>query len=741
MKKLILLLALTLLTACSSYQAFREGEKAEQDENYDRAVAKYMEALSRDPDNVRYKIYLERVRLRASQAHFEKAKKLHEAGKLRSAILEYQMAVQLDPTNEYAQVELKKALKAQKEKNTALSDLEVLKQKAMSSGQPPKLNPKSREPMAFSFPKPTEVKDIYKAFAKAFGFNIIYDPQIKEKKITLELKEVTSEKALEITMRSAGHFYKVIDETTIIIAPDTPQMRKEYEDLLIQTFYLSNADVKDVNNILRSIMQARNVATNQQLNAVVIRDTADKVAIAKRIIEANDKSKAEVIIDVELMQVDTSKFKEIGANLSNYSYTLGYNTGTETGTISIGDLSSIYHDDWNVAIPSITLSLVKNASEAELLAKPQLRISEGEKAQLHIGDRIPIATAQFSGYQQTGGTTGYGAMPYRSYQYTDVGIKIDIEPRVHHNREVTLKLKVEVSSVAPSSGGDGDYLPPTISTRTINSVIRLKDGESNLLAGLIRNDRSMSKSGFPWLQEIPLIGSLFSNSTRNLKRTDLMLTLTPHIIRMPDITEKDLIPVWVGTEKNMSIRGESPRLESGREGPFDHGRPAPESGQEEKDHGRKPFNRDNMQFRNIKQPPGAPGQKITHEEESHSVPRFQMIADPSGPIDSGIQTYTLYGEYDEEKRMGSFLIEMKGPIRFQGIEGIGDVESVVNPVSDTQVRVDLLLPQPPPIDGNLAILTFEATGQGSTEATIIKGGCRDEHDNLWPITTAGFTLP
>ena len=181
MKKIFLSLLIVITAACSSYQAFRQGEEAESQENYDRAVAKYMEALSKEPDSVRYKIYLERARLRASQYHFEKGKKLHAAGKYQAAILEYQMAVQMDPSNEFAQNELLKATRAYEEKHQALTDLEEMKQRAlMQRGGPPLLNPRSTEPMDFSFQKPTEVQDIYQAMATAFGFNIIFDPQIGE---------------------------------------------------------------------------------------------------------------------------------------------------------------------------------------------------------------------------------------------------------------------------------------------------------------------------------------------------------------------------------------------------------------------------------------------------------------------------------------------------------------------------------------------------------------------------------
>ncbi len=483
--------------SCTGYRAFKSGEEAEKAKDYDKAVEEYVSTLSKDPENIKYKIYLERAKLRASQYHFEKGKKFHQAKQYPAAILEYQIAVQLDPTNQFAAQELAKAQKEYETIKKAESEIEKAKEEAKKAqAQPPKLNPKSKKPMSFSFPKPTEFMDICKAVAKGFGFNVIFDPQMKEKKITIELQDVTPEAALNALMQAGGTFYKVMDPSTIIIVPDTPQNRKAYEDLVIKTYYLSNGDVKDVTNVLRSIIQTKNLGQNQQLNAVIIRDTADKVELATKIIEANDKAKAEVLLNVELLQVDSNKLRQIGTELSSYSYgTTFKNPETDDATVSLDDFK-ISRGMFSLTVPNITYYLVKNISEAELLAQPQLRISEGEKASLHIGDRVPIITASFQTYTGTG-----QYYPYNSFQYVDVGIKIDIEPRIHHNREVTLKLKVEVSSVSGEVEISQGQKIPQISTRTIQSVIRLKDGETNLLAGLLRTDKTTSKTGFPWLQD------------------------------------------------------------------------------------------------------------------------------------------------------------------------------------------------------------------------------------------------
>ena len=260
-------------------------------------------------------------------------------------------------------------------------------------------------------------------------------------------------------MQAANHFYKVLDEHTIIIVPDNPQARRDYEDLVIRTFYLSNGDAEQVTNVVRTMIEARNVFPLKALNAITIRDTADKVRIAEKIIEANDKAKAEVVVDVELLQLDLDKTRDLGFVINGYGSTspgilqpLAPATSTAGGNVALtqgtlADLRRLNSGLISFSIPNASYTALKSIGNSELLANPELRISEGEKATLHIGNRIPVPVSTFTSVA-TGGTSGTFA-PVTSYQYQDVGIKVSIEPRVHHNREVTLKLTVEVSNQGP----------------------------------------------------------------------------------------------------------------------------------------------------------------------------------------------------------------------------------------------------------------------------------------------------
>ena len=307
----VVVLVLAIFAGCSTGRKAREGRDAIQSENWDAAVYNYLELVAKDPDNLEYRIGLRRARQKAANEHFQRGLTFREIGRLGEARNELQMAIQLDPTHQYgaqvlAEVEAELELLSRPNGQVALEELKRRAREAKV--QPPILNPASNEPITLIFPKAKPVKEIYEAIGKAYGFNVIFDPKLKDDRLAVELRDVSAERALEIVMQAAGHFYKVLDERTIIVAEDTPQNRREYEDLVIKTFFLSNADVKDVDKLLRSLIEARRLATNEQLNAITLRDTADKVAIAEKLIAVNDKAKAEVLVDVELMEVDICGF-------------------------------------------------------------------------------------------------------------------------------------------------------------------------------------------------------------------------------------------------------------------------------------------------------------------------------------------------------------------------------------------------------------------------------------------------
>ncbi len=545
-------LLLALSVGCAAQKAYNRAEREMRRENYDKAVLEYSKALALEPGNTRYSVGFERAKLKGSAQHFMKAQRYHQAGQYELAIAEYQQTLLLNPGNEYAQNEMNKAMHELRLKQSGPSRIEEMKRLAeLRDLAPPKLHPGANIPILMRFEE-AEIGKIFEAIGKASGINFIFDDKVDlDKPMTIDIGNVTLEKALDILMLQTKNFYKVIDEYTLLVAPDTRQKRQEYEDQVIRTFFLSNADTKTVVTVLRSLLQSRQIAENADLNSVTIKDTPAKVAIAERIINANDKSKGEVLIDVELLEINRTLTKMLGIDLSSKTLSLTFQGGA--AAVPLNNLDIIRQTgNWTVGvIPSVILDFLKSDSESKLIAKPQLRVAEGEQAEILIGDRVPIPTTSFNTSQTIGGNI----VPITSFTYQNVGITVQIEPRVHHNKEVTLQVQVEISQLSGSVETSAGQNQPIIGTRKIQTVIRLRDGETNLLAGLIQHANSDSVSGVAGLMDIPGLGRLFSGNSLENRETEIVMTLTPRIVRIPDITEEDLATLWVGTEENMQLRG------------------------------------------------------------------------------------------------------------------------------------------------------------------------------------------
>jgi general secretion pathway protein D len=552
MKAGALMVALVLAAGCAAQRAYQKAEKDAKRENWDAAVLGYSKALAMDPGNTRYGVALERAKLKASAQHFEKGKRYAQGKQWELAAAEYQQTLLLNPGNQHAQNEMEKALVQIRRRADGPSEMEAMKERARREAlAPPKLSPKSNIPILLQF-RDQPVGKILESISKASQINFIFDDKVDlNKPMTIDIGNVTMEKALDILMLQTKNFYKVIDENTLLIAPDQRQKRQELEDQVIRTFYLSNGETKQVVSVLRTLLNARQVAENDTLNAVTIKDTPDKVAIAERIVNANDKSKGEVIVDVELLEINRTTAQNLGIDLSSKALTLQFGAGDER--LELNNLSSLKQKgSWTIGpVPSVIINFLKTDSDSKVIAKPQLRVTEGEKAEVLIGNRVPIPTTSFNTSQTVGGNI----VPITSFTYQNVGITLGIEPRVHHNKEITLKVKTEVSQIAGQVEVQNGAPQPIIGTRQIETTIRLRDGETNLLAGLIRREDQDSRSGIPGLIDTPGLGRVFSNNNSSRQETDIILTLTPYIVRIPDITEDDLTTLWVGTDENMRLRG------------------------------------------------------------------------------------------------------------------------------------------------------------------------------------------
>lgn len=574
LKTVLMMSLLTLALSCGSV-AFHRGDYLYEHQNYDEAVANLEKALKESPRNVKYKTTLVRARLAASQWHFERGKMAAAHGDYDVAVREIQKALEYDPGNQYAKDTMNSIIQTLREKQqkerAALPSIDQMEKKANKDLGVPRLDPASNIPIVLKFTN-TPLKTILDAISKASGINILYDDRVEQNKpITVDFSKEPLATVLDYLMMQTKNFYKVIDAHTLIIVPDNKQKRDEYQDQVIRTFYLSNADAKDVFQLVRSIIQARKMAMNQDLNSITIEDTPENVAIAQRIIEDNDKSKGEVAVDVELLEVDENKLRNLGISLStptgNNTFTIGPqqnvtkdSNGNPTGIgfggpVPLNELGrTLSHGLMVFPVPNLIVQMLLTDTNSKVLAQPQVRVMEGQKASVHIGEKIPIPTSN-QYLNTTGGASSY--TPITSFTYQDIGVKVELEPRVHHNKEVTIKLKADVSSIAGYVSSSSPLTPsqPILGTREISTTIRLEDGETSMLAGLIQRNDQRAISGLPGVAEIPLLRRLFSNTQDTHTTTDVVMLLTPHIVRMPNITEQDLKPLWVGTTDRPMVEG------------------------------------------------------------------------------------------------------------------------------------------------------------------------------------------
>ncbi|HEY6552531.1 MAG TPA: secretin N-terminal domain-containing protein, partial [Vicinamibacteria bacterium] len=399
--------------------------------------------------------------------------------------------------------------------------------------------------------------------------NFVFDPQLHDETITLDLQNVAFDQALNALGTAGRTFYRVIDTRVVSVIPDTPQKRREFEQQAVKTFFLSNADLKETIDLLRIVLGARRVAPLPGANALTINDTPDKVAAAERIVGIVDKRRAEVVVEVELLEVNRGRLKEYGIEISSGVSGVEGIAGAifpdPTKVTTLGD--NPYKKDNLVVsgLPGVIYRLLQSDTSTRLLANPQLRTSEGLTAQAKFGDMVPVPVTTFSAIA----TGGIAQQPITSFEYKPVGVNIDITPRVHHDGDVTLSLKLDISAVGPA----GFQGLPTFNSRTLTSVIRLRDGETNILAGLISDSERTSLSGVPGLASIPFLGRLFARNKTEVTETDIVMTLTPHVLSRPDIREEELRSFLVGGESSPLLfeappnppaappRPETPRVE------------------------------------------------------------------------------------------------------------------------------------------------------------------------------------
>ena len=537
----IVLVAVATLS-CASTSALKRGQQAERADDYDRAVIEYTAALREDPENRNISLALDRARLRAAELHFGRGRRLLATGKYEEALLELQVAAEMNPTDGDIDAELRRARVALRTKLATPIDGKTRLESLVESAR-------TQEPGGLDLPndltlppsmvfRDAGVREVVTAIARFAGVNVAFDPAFRDTPITIELRDGDFQSALTSVTGSSRNFFKVTAPKTITVVPDTPAKRREYEDEVVRTFYLSNAELKETIDLLRIVVDLRRIAGVPGANALTIKDTPERLAAAGRIIAAIDKARPEVVIDVELLEVDRRRAREYGIQFATPGNTEGGISGSadvNQSGLTLDDLRNLTASDvFLTGVPALYYRLIRSDTNTRILASPQLRTAEGVPAKAKFGERVPVPVTTFAPIA-TGGTP---QQPITSFNYENIGVNIDITPRMHHNDDVSLALKVEVSSV--SGVGFGGL--PTFGNRFIDTVIRLKDGETNMLAGLIRDDERRILEGIPGLSDLPVVGRIFSRNRKETQETDIILTLTPHIVRVLDLTEADLQP-------------------------------------------------------------------------------------------------------------------------------------------------------------------------------------------------------
>jgi general secretion pathway protein D len=528
------------LAGCATTSALKQAQQAETARDFDVAVAAYTRALRERPDDQEARAALSRAKLRASEMHFLRGRQYFSAGRYEDAIEELQLAAELNPSNPDIDRDLR-AARASLRAQTVVdrggqTQLEALLTRTRAMPAPGIASLDVKLSSAIATGPQTASRDVYRMIGRLANLNVIFDSAFRDVPAAVNLNDMTVRQALDAIAAATGTFYRVSPPNTITVIPDTPAKRREYQEEMVQTFYLEHADLKETMDMLRVVADTRFISQVTGTNAISIRDTPERLQAVGKLLAAMDKARPEVVIDVEILEVDRTKLLEYGAQIASPG-SPGINGSLDPNSANKSASTILQSDFIAAGLPALYYRLLKTDTNTRTLANPHLRTSDGLPASAKFGDRVPVPNATFAPIAQG----GVNQQAITSYSYENVGVNIDITPRTHPNDDVTLAVKLVLSSVT----GTGYGGLPTFGNREINTTIRLKDGETNILAGLIRVDENTQLDGIPGLSDLPFIGHVFAHTQRNKSETDIILTLTPHIISVLDLSEDELRPFRV----------------------------------------------------------------------------------------------------------------------------------------------------------------------------------------------------
>jgi general secretion pathway protein D len=540
---------------CASFgpHYYRLGAQAEVNKSWDEAISYYEQAIAENPKEYVYKLSLTRVKLSASLAHLQEARKLFTEEKKDEALKEYEKALSYDPSNRAIAEEMRRSFQEPAPK-------EEPKRKRFE--YPVKLKV-SKDKIELKFTE-ASLRSIFQALGKHAQVNIIFDELFKDMPLSIDISGKEFEEAVSYLCLASKNFYRIVDGKTIIIVPDQPVKRIQYEQNAIEVFYLSNINAQDIfaalQQMLRTQYRAPNIFVDKNLNTVTVRDTPTNLELAADLIRKWDKPKAELVIDLEIMEVSRQKLRQIGLDIEKavgFKYA-GPGAAEDKGWYNLGEISLGTASSYQISLPTAFLRFLESDADTKVLAQPRLRGLGDEEINTMVGQKVPIPQTTFSPIA----AGGVSQQPITSFTYQDVGLTIKIKPKIHLEKEITLDIEVEITSLA----GTGFADIPIIATRKVKNTIRLKDGETNLLAGLLRDEERKSLSGIAGLKSIPILGSLFGYTNQTIDKSELVLTITPYIIRSIPRTTEDDKPLWIELE-GISTTGRAAEPEVGEEVP------------------------------------------------------------------------------------------------------------------------------------------------------------------------------
>jgi general secretion pathway protein D len=739
---------------------YNKGADAEARQDYEQAYDCFKQAFNLKPKDLRYRTSFERTRFYAAASHVHRGQILRDNGKLDEAFAEFKRALEIDPSSFIAQQELRRTEQMIKEgqgaePQGAAAVVSPLRKRLDSAQGPVELAPISNVPITLKVTEKANV--IYETVGKLAGVNVLFDPDYTARQVHVELNNVTLQEALEIISFETKTFWRPVTPNTIFVAQDNPAKRKELEQNVIKTFYLSNlsqpTELQDVVNAMRTILEVSRIQQLPSQGAIVVRGTPDQMALAQKLVDDLDKAKPEVLIEVAIMQVSRDKAHTLGISpptsvsvqLQNNINTTTIPTTTTNGTtttpttgtssngISLNQIGNLNATDFQVTIPQATATALLSDSDTRIIQNPQIRALDGQKASLKIGDRVPVATGSF---QPGIGGVGINPLVNTQFQYLDVGVNIDITPRVHSGREVSLKMSLDVSAVT-SHVNIGGIDQPVIGQRKIEHEIRLKDGEVNLLGGIMEDQQTRALSGIPGLAQIPILKYLFSQTNTDHSQNEIVFVLIPHIIRGPEGARPGSDMLDVGTANALVLRRTSLKTTTPAVSPANP--PAPQG---------------NAPVAAPPTPVPAPG-----AQSAQNLPPGQLapnqaggatfLFDPPTLSEAKGATFTVNVMLSGGQNVYSVPVQLNyDPNQLQVVNvsngGFlsqdGQAVALVHRDDPATGTLQVTATRPPGAggvsgQGAVVILTFMAKGTGQSALTITRGGARDPA--MQPISMSG----